>query len=149
MILTTHDRTIINHLQGGFPTCEDPWDELATILNLPIDEIICRIDRLQEHGMLSRFGPIYNAERMGGGLTLAAIEVPETRYDEVTDIVNSFDEVAHNYARDHKLNMWFVLATERPEQITSVIDEIEQQTGLQVYNMPKQEEYFLQLKFEV
>ncbi|HEY9053118.1 MAG TPA: Lrp/AsnC family transcriptional regulator, partial [Gammaproteobacteria bacterium] len=90
-----------------------------------------------------------HAEKMGGGLTLAAIKVPEDRYDEVTNIVNSFDEVAHNYARDHVLNMWFVVATEKPEQVLSVINNIEQQTGLRVYNMPKQEEYFLGLKFEV
>lgn len=143
------DRKIINHLQGGFPICENPWDELAEQLDIPAGDIINRIQRLQDEGYLSRFGPMYHAEKMGGGLTLAAIKVPEERYDEVTDIVNSFDEVAHNYARDHVLNMWFVVATEKPEQVLSVINKIEQQTGLRVYNMPKQEEYFLGLKFEV
>ncbi|MCW8909361.1 MAG: Lrp/AsnC family transcriptional regulator, partial [Gammaproteobacteria bacterium] len=90
-----------------------------------------------------------NAEKMGGGLTLAAMKVATERFDEMTDIVNSFDEVAHNYARDHELNMWFVVATETPEQITQVISKIEKKTGLKVFNMPKQEEYFLELKFEV
>ena len=149
MNLTAHDRIIINQLQGGFPLCENPWDELSEQLDIPADELIQRIERLQESGILSRFGPIYNAQKMGGGLSLAAIKVPEERYDEVTEIVNSFDEVAHNYARDHELNMWFVLATELPEQIESVITDIERQTGLKVYNMPKQEEYFLELKFKV
>lgn len=149
MSLHSLDRKIINHLQGGFPICENPWDELAEQLDIPADDIINRIQRLQDEGYLSRFGPMYHAEKMGGGLTLAAIKVPEDRYDEVTDIVNSFDEVAHNYARDHVLNMWFVVATEKPEQVLSVINKIEQKTGLRVYNMPKQEEYFLGLKFEV
>ena len=149
MNLTAHDRIIINELQGGFPICENPWDELSEQLDIPVDELIHRIERLQDSGILSRFGPIYNAQKMGGGLSLAAIKVPEARYDEVTEIVNSFDEVAHNYARDHELNMWFVLATELPEQIESVIADIEQQTGLKVYNMPKEEEYFLELKFQV
>jgi hypothetical protein len=67
----------------------------------------------------------------------------------VSDLVNSHAEVAHNYAREHALNMWFVIATETPEDIDRVINRIEQQTGLRVYNMPKQKEYFLQLKFEV
>ena len=149
MRLHSLDRKIINHLQGGFPICENPWDELAEQLDIPADDIINRIQRLQDEGYLSRFGPMYHAEKMGGGLTLAAIKVPEERYDEVTGIVNSFDEVAHNYARDHVLNMWFVVATEKPEQVLSVINKIEQKTGLRVYNMPKQEEYFLGLKFEV
>ena len=149
MSLHEHDRKIINHLQGGFPLTENPWDDLAAQLDIPADEIISRIQHLQDEGYLSRFGPMYHAEKMGGGLTLAAIKVPEDRYDEVTNIVNSFDEVAHNYARDHILNMWFVVATEKPEQVLNVINNIEQQTGLRVYNMPKQEEYFLGLKFEV
>jgi siroheme decarboxylase len=149
MNLHEHDKKIINQLQGGFPICENPWDELEKTLNIPADEIISRIDRMKSEGLLSRFGPMYHAEKMGGGLTLAAMKVNEQQYDEITEIVNSFDEVAHNYARDHELSMWFVLATETPEQIESVIKKIEQKTGIKVYNMPKQQEFFLNLKFEV
>ncbi len=149
MNLTEADRTIINQLQGGFPLCEQPWAQLEQTLEIPADEIIQRIKTMQNAGLISRFGPLYHAEKMGGGLTLAAIKVPEERYEDVTDIVNSFDEVAHNYARDHELNMWFVVATETPEEIESVISDIEKQTGLKVYNMPKQQEFFLQLIFEV
>lgn len=149
MTLQVNDKIIINQLQGGFPICENPWDELEKSLNIPADEIIERISHLQENGYLSRFGPMYHAEKMGGGLTLAAMEVDEERYDEVTEIVNSFAEVAHNYARDHQLNMWFVVATEKPEQIAEVIHNIEKKSGIRVYNMPKLQEFFLGLKFEV
>ena len=96
--------------------------------------------------MLSRFGPMYDAERLGGGLTLAAMAVPEDRFDEVAAIVGSFPEVAHNYERTHELNMWFVVATERPERIGEVLGEIEAATGLAVLDLPKLEEYFLELK---
>jgi len=149
MSLHPNDKKIINQLQGGFPICENPWDELEKTLDIPADEIINRIDHMKSDGLLSRFGPMYHAEKMGGGLTLAAMKVDEQRYEEVTEIVNSFDEVAHNYARDHELSMWFVIATETPEQIESVIEQIEQKTGIKVYNMPKQQEFFLNLKFEV
>jgi hypothetical protein len=57
--------------------------------------------------------------------------------------------VAHNYQREHELNMWFVLATETPQRILAVIAEIEQQTGLKAYNLPKEREYFIGLKWEV
>jgi siroheme decarboxylase len=143
------DKKIINSLQGGFPLCDQPWDALSRQLDIPADEIIARIARLQQDGYISRFGPMYNAEKLGGGLTLAAMKVPSSRYDEVAAIVNALDEVAHNYQRDHVLNMWFVIATEKPEQVKQVIKKIESQTGLLVYNMPKKEEYFLGLKFEV
>ena len=148
-MLHEHDKKIINQLQGGFPICENPWEELEETLNIPADEIISRIDKLNTEGYLSRFGPIYNAEKMGGGLTLAAMKVDELHYEEVTKIVNAFPEVAHNYAREHELNMWFVIATETPQQVISVISEIEHKTGINVYNMPKQKEFFLGLKFDV
>lgn len=149
MNLHKHDKIIINRLQGGFPLSENPWNELEKTLNIPADEIISRIERMKQEGILSRFGPMYHAEKMGGGLTLAAIKVDESRYDEVTEIVNSFSEVAHNYKREHELNMWFVIATETPEQIQLTISDIEDRTGLRVYNMPKQQEFYLNLKFEV
>ena len=149
MNLSALDRQIINSLQGGFPIAANPWDELASSLNISVDELIQHIDDMQQAGYISRFGPMYHAEKMGGGLTLAAMKVPEERYDEVSNTVNSMPEIAHNYAREHELNMWFVIATETPEQIASVIADIEQQTGIRVYNMPKQKEYFLGLKFEV
>lgn len=149
MQLTDTDRKIINQLQGGFPISEQPWQELEQQLDIPASDILRRVDAMKDEGLLSRFGPMYHAEKMGGGLTLAAIKVPTECYDEVTDIVNSFDQVAHNYARDHVLNMWFVVATETPDEITRVIKDIEQQTRLRVYNMPKQQEFFLQLIFEV
>jgi len=147
--LHANDRKIINQLQGGFPICENPWEELEKTLKIPADEIISRIDRMKSDGLLSRFGPMYHAEKMGGGLSLAAMKVPEDRYDEVTGMVNSFTEVAHNYARDHELNMWFVVATETPQQVENVVQQIQEKTGIQVYNMPKQHEFFIGLRFEV
>ena len=149
MNLGDTDRLIINHLQGGFPLCENPWDELAESLHLSVDSLIDRIQKLQQQGYISRFGPMYHAEKMGGALTLAAMQVEDEHFDEVCERVNAHDEVAHNYARDHALNMWFVIATDTPEAIDRVIDDIEQQTGLRVYNMPKQKEYFLELKFQL
>ena len=143
------DRHIINELQGGFPVCEHPFADVASKLGTSEDDLIRRLQVLLDDGMLSRFGPMYHAERLGGGLTLAAIAVPDERFEEVTELVNEHMEVAHNYARDHKLNMWFVLATETPERISEVISEIESETGLDVVNMPKQEEYYIGLRLAV
>ena len=148
-MLDAIDKTIINELQGGFPICETPWQQLEQQLKIPADVIRQRIDDMQQQGYISRFGPMYHAERLGGGLTLAAMQVGEARFDDICELVNSFPEVAHNYQRDHRLNMWFVIATEKPEQIQTVIDAIERRSGLRVYNMPKLQEYFLNLRFDV
>ncbi len=142
------DRQIINTLQGGFPVCERPYAEAAARLGLSEDELIARLETLLAQGTLTRFGPMYHAERLGGALTLAAMKIPPAEFDRVAEIVNGFSEVAHNYARDHVLNMWFVLATETPERIGEAIAAIEKATGFPVYNMPKLEEFFVGLRFE-
>jgi DNA-binding Lrp family transcriptional regulator len=140
------DRRLINALQGGFPVCDAPYAEVGRRLGLDEDDVIARLERLLGDGVLSRFGPMYDAERLGGGLTLAAMAVPQNRFDEVAQVVNGFPEVAHNYERTQELNMWFVLATERPERIGEVLRAIEAATGLPVLDLPKLEEYFLELR---
>ncbi|PLY14163.1 MAG: AsnC family protein [Sedimenticola sp.] len=143
------DRAIINQLQDEFPICDRPFQAVAEGLGISEDDLITRIRQMLENKQLSRFGPMYHAERMGGGLSLCAMHLPEAEFDAITEQVNQFPEVAHNYARDHHFNMWFVLATETPERIEKVLQEIEQVTGYPVYNMPKKEEFFVGLKFEL
>lgn len=142
------DRRIVNALQDGLPVCERPYAEAAAGLGIAEDELIRRLERLLAGGALTRFGPMYHAERLGGALTLAAMQVPEADFGRVTDIVNEFPEVAHNYRREHAFNMWFVLATEHPGRIAEVIGDIERATGLKVYNLPKLEEFYVGLRFE-
>jgi len=142
------ERLLINELQGGFPISQRPFYDVAMRLGSDEETVLTKISSLRERGVLSRFGPMYNAEKMGGGLTLAAISIPEDDFDRVNDIVNGFGEVAHNYKREHELNMWFVLATETPERVQQCCNEITEATGYQVYNMPKKQEFFIGLRFE-
>jgi DNA-binding Lrp family transcriptional regulator len=140
------DRALINTLQGGFPICERPYAEVAARLGSDEHTVIERIGSLLERGLLSRFGPMYHAEQMGGALSLAAMQIPPDDFERVTGIVNSLPEVAHNYERNHRLNMWFVLATETPDGQQEAITRIERETGYPVFNMPKIREYFVELK---
>jgi len=143
------DRSIINALQGGFPICERPFAAAAVELGLTEADLIGRIDRMIACGVLSRFGPMFNADRMGGAFCLAAMAVPAERFEVVVAAINAHPEVAHNYERDHQLNVWFVVATDQMERIEEVLDEIRRETGLAVYAFPKLEEYFVGLKVDV
>ncbi len=143
------DRSIINNLQGGFPICDHPYAVVAEQLGIGEAELLQRLQQMLEKKQLSRFGPMYHAERLGGGLSLCAMRVPEVDFERVAEQVNAFPEVAHNYARDHEFSMWFVLGTETPERIGAACQEIEEVTGYKVYNMPKKQEFFVGLKFEV
>ncbi|WP_280546941.1 MULTISPECIES: AsnC family transcriptional regulator [unclassified Halomonas] len=147
--LDATDRHLINRLQDGLPLVARPYAAVAEALGIAEDDLLGRLSRLRDGGVLSRFGPMYHAERLGGGLTLAALAVPEPDFDRVSEVVNAFPEVAHNYRREHELNMWFVLATETPERIAETIAGIEAATGLPVFNMPKEEEFHVRLHLPV
>lgn len=142
------DRAIINALQGGFPIVERPFTEAGANLGLGEDALIERLTGLLESGTLSRFGPMYNADRMGGAFCLCAMAVPAERFDAVAALVNAHRQVAHNYERAHALNMWFVLADETQAGIDEVLTKIKSETGLEVYAFPKLEEFFIGLRVE-
>lgn len=137
------DRAILNALQDGFPLTLRPYDDAAKPLGIAGSELISRLTRMRQIGAITRFGPFFDAAAMGGAFCLCAMEVPEDRFDEVLAQVNAHPEVAHNYERTHALNMWFVLATDRPDGIERTAQEIEAETGLKVMLFPKLEEYFI------
>ena len=145
MQISQLEREFINQFQGGFPLQERPFQVAANTLGSTEENMIAVVKKLKQEKLISRFGPLYDAASLGGGLTLAAMTVPEDRYETVTETVNSYLEVAHNYRREHELNMWFVLATEKPEDVQEVISSIERATGLTVFNFPKQQEFYIGL----
>lgn len=142
-------KAIINGLQGGFPLTNRPFRDAGAKLGLGEEELIEGVRNLIEGGQLSRFGPLWNAELLGGGVCLAAMAVPQERFDDVADLVNAHPEVAHNYERSHALNMWFVVSAENAGRIGEVIAEIERETRLAVYAMPKTREFFIGFRVEV
>ena len=139
------DRAIVNALQQGFPVSERPFRDAGALLGLGEEDLIARIGKLLDDGVLTRFGPLYQAERLGGAYALAAMRVPQADFDRVAEAVNAHPEVAHNYERDHEFNMWFVLATETHDGIARAAAQIERTTGLSVYRRPKREEFFVGL----
>lgn len=143
------DRELVNILQDGLPVCRRPFDGVAARLGIEVNEVLERIQRMLDSHVLSRFGPMYNAEQMGGCLSLCAMQVAEEHLDAVAAQVNAHPEVAHNYEREHSLNMWFVIATEQPDRRAQVIAAIERESGCRVYDMPRQQEYFIGLKLTV
>lgn len=145
-VLDNLDRELINYLHSGFPLCRDPYAQIGAALHQSETVILQRLSRLLEIGALTRLGPLYQIERAGGAFSLCAMAVPEARFEAVAEQVNALPEVAHNYQRNHRLNMWFVLATTNLQRQTEVLQYIETETGLPVFNFPKQHEFFVELR---
>ncbi|GAA0461836.1 Lrp/AsnC family transcriptional regulator [Halococcus dombrowskii] len=164
--LDERERAIINAFQGGFPVVERPFEPAARALaergiEITADELLDEIRRLDEEGTLSRFGALIDAEAIGGTATLVAMHAPEERFDEIAEQVNAHREVAHNYEREHPhLNMWFVVSVAgearsasdasggtASENVEGVLTAIENETGQETYNLPKQREFRVEAKF--
>lgn len=148
MRLDETDRRIINRLQGGFPICEWPYLEAARALGLAEHELIERIGILLKAGVLTRFGPLFNADRLGGANVLAAMALPEADFERIAAFVSAQPEIAHNYRRDHALNLWFVGAAETPEKVEATFQYIESVSTYPIYRFPKEREFFVELKLK-
>ncbi len=147
--LDTTDRRILNALQGGFPICPRPFLEAAQHLDLSEAELIERVGKLLEAGVLTRFGPLFNADRLGGANVLAAMALAPDDFDRIAAFVNAQPEIAHNYRRDHQLNLWYVGAAETPEKVEATFQYIEAMTGYPVFRFPKEREFFVELKLHI
>jgi DNA-binding Lrp family transcriptional regulator len=140
------ERAIVNRLQGGFPLSERPFADAARELGTDEATLIAKLKAMLEAGALTRFGPMYDAERLGGAFTLCAMSVPSADVERVVALVNAHPEVAHNYERAHCYNMWFVIAAASRAQIAPLIASIAAETGYPVLNLPREQEYFIELR---
>ena len=140
------ERAIVNPLQGGFPLCARPFAAAATELGTDEATLIETLRAMLAAGTLTRFGPLFDAERLGGAFTLCAMSVPASDLERVVAQVNAHPEVAHNYAREHRFNLWFVLATGARARIAEVIATIEAESGYRVLDLPREREYFIDLR---
>ncbi|MCJ8203279.1 AsnC family transcriptional regulator [Pseudomonas sp. RGM2987] len=143
------DRRLINRLQLGLPLVRQPWQVLAAELDCSSSELLDRLHELLIDGVLTRFGPMFDLDRLGGAFTLAALAVPEPRFESVAQLLGDMPEVAHNYRREHTWNMWFVLACANEQTISETLLRIERLTGLVPLNLPKEETYHVGLYFPV
>ena len=144
--LNALERRLLNDFQDGFPLTPQPFRTIAERVGCTEDEVMQTLQQLQDHRLISRVGPVFRPNRVGAS-TLAAMEVPAERLDAVADIVNGYGEVNHNYEREHRLNLWFVVTAENRHALEGVLREIERVTGLEVIDLPMIEDFHINLGF--
>ena len=140
------DRRLLDDFQRDFPLTPRPFATLAERLGVSEAEVLERLRRLQERGAISRIGAVVTPHRAGWS-TLAAMAVPDDELDQVAALVSGYPEVNHNYEREHRLNLWFVVAAPSPDRVREILAEIEYWTGLEMLDLPLEEAYRLELGF--
>ena len=144
--LTQFDRALINSMQGDFPLESSPFDALAEVLNCTPEDVMVGVQSLLDRGIVTRLGPLFNIESMGGVFSLCALKVPAARFESVVSLVNSYTQVAHNYERQHEWNMWYVLAAETQAELEATFHEITERSGGPGLNLPKEREFYVGLQ---
>jgi DNA-binding Lrp family transcriptional regulator len=140
------EKRLLNEYQKGLPLSPTPFAEIAEQLGTSEALVLQILSRLQERGVISRVGPVFRPKRIGVS-TLAALSVPEHELERVAGIINRQPEVNHNYEREHRFNLWFVVTAPGPEQLMAVLSKIEQESGYTVLNLPLEKQYHIDLGF--
>lgn len=137
---------MLDRFQHDLPICAHPYQAMADELGCTEEDIFQRLEQLKQRQALSRVGPVFE-HSLAGASTLVALAVPEARIEEVAAQINAFDEVNHNYLREHDWNLWFVLTGPSREHLDQTLSKIEQITGLTSLDLPMLTAYQINLGF--
>ncbi|MGD0534167.1 MAG: siroheme decarboxylase subunit alpha [Methanoregula sp.] len=125
------DLAILNTLQGDLPLVSRPWKEIADRIGITETEILGRMKRMEEAGIIRGISPVLESHHLGlHAATLVALHVPEERLNEIATIISSYTEVSHNFRRDHSYSLWFTIAAQNGEEVQRVLYEILDRTGI-------------------
>ena len=140
------DRQLLNDYQRNLPLVSRPFQIIARQLRIGEQEVLRRLRRLFDAGLISRIGPVFAPRRLGAS-TLAAMAVPAERLEQVAALVSACPEVNHNYEREHRFNLWFVVTATDQDRLTAVLTDIESRSGLPVLVLPLERDYHIDLGF--
>jgi len=144
------DRRILNRIQSDFPLTPRPFEMIAQELGLSETEVIRRLNRLKEEGIIRRIGGNFVPDKLGYVSTLCAAHVPENKIPAVVEAVNRNPGVTHNYLRDHHLNLWFTFIAPSREEIQAALDRIAAETGItEILNLPATRVFKIRAQFDV
>ncbi len=143
---TALDKALLDRYQKGFPLTSSPWATIAKELGSTEVDVFNAFQTLNEKGVISRIGPVFDHHKAGAS-TLAAMAIPEDRLDEIAYQVSQFEGVNHNYGREHRFNLWFVVTAKDECALDSMLAAIEAQCGYQVLKLPMVKGYHIDLGF--
>jgi DNA-binding Lrp family transcriptional regulator len=144
------DKKILNILQTRFPLVPEPYDAVGEELGLTGDEVIERVRRLKDDGVIRRIGAVFDSRKLGYASTLCAAKVPEEKMRHFVEVVNGYPGVTHNYRRGHEYNVWFTFIAPDAEALERSLDEIRRRTGVDnVISMPAVRTFKINATFDL
>ncbi len=144
------DKKILNIIQTDFPVNAEPFNVLAKRISIDEDEVLQRVKKLKETGIIRRMGAVFDTRKLGFASTLCAARVSEEKLKEFVEIVNSYPGVTHNYRRNHEYNVWFTFMASTEEEIKKSLAEISEKTGINdILNMSAKRNFKIDVSFDL
>jgi DNA-binding Lrp family transcriptional regulator len=144
------DKTILNRIQSNFPITSRPYRTVAKEVGLTESEVIHRVNRLRENGIIRRIGGNFVPEKLGFVSTLCAARVPNQKIETFAATVNEFTGVTHNYERDSTYNIWFTFIAPSYDDIAQNLDQIKMKTGItDIINLPATKVFKIKAHFDL
>jgi siroheme decarboxylase len=139
---------ILNQIQRNFPVTHRPFLALARRTGMKEKEVLERVQRLKDLGVIRRIGASFSAGAVGFSSTLCAARVPADKIKEFVSVVNSYPGVTHNYEREGEYNLWFTLIAPSRGKIGEILGEISRKTGvLEILNLPATKTFKIAVDF--
>lgn len=144
------DRQILTTIQAALPIDARPFDALASRLGTGPEEVLRRVRRMQDNGVIRRLGPVFDSARLGYVSTLVAAQVPPDRLADVAERVGRLAGVTHSYERTHAYNLWFTLTAAAPAQLDQALERLRQDTGVgEFHSLPALAVYKIRVHFDL
>lgn len=150
ILLDDADRAILNRIQSDFPITARPYLAIAAEIGLSEQEVIDRVVRLKEAGIIRRIGGNFVPGKLGYVSTLCAARIPPDKLECFTEAVNRRPGVTHNYRRENSFNVWFTFIAPSMAEIEANLREISAETGItEILNLPATKVFKIRAQFDV
>jgi siroheme decarboxylase len=101
------DLRIVRATQSGLPVCEQPYHRLAEQLELPVEEVMRRLEGMRARGAIRRIAAVPQHYALGFRANgMSVWDIDDARIDELGRRVGALDFVSHAYRRPRHLPDW-------------------------------------------
>lgn len=141
LILDENDVKLLRVTQGGIPIVESPFRDISKISGMSEEEVIHRMRKLKNEGIIRRFGASINNRKVGVLANAMVVwKVPHHLIDEVGEKFAQNNRVTHCYIRKTvpgrwNFNLYTVLHSEDPEEIKIMVNEMSDSVGINDYQI--------------
>ena len=144
------DKKLLNLLQWDFPLVVEPFQALAERVGATEDNVITRINRSKNSGIIRQINAIFDTKMLGYKSSLVAMQIDDRVIDGIANKISAHPGVSHNYKRDHSFNLWFTLAVPPNLSLEDEIAKMAQIRGVRkVRSMPTKKLFKIGVKLDL